>query len=299
LNSRLMYRGALEELPENTGGLTSRAEERVHSGRPAEKPLPAIRLRQAAVLLMVVSFWVATFTGLQAQNVSGTNLPLEDLVYPPTRLCVLDVRGFPAHWPFDLGHFRTDLEAYLRSADYLRVFTESEVADIIERNRARIPDTYDPQVLTRVGRLTECDFVAYLRMISLEMDTHDGFFIPVLFKRNKVTYSGEIDLALVDSRKGTLHYSKKVIGSRSLGRGVQIYPVTEDPSTHLNFRQREELAFEAIQDLARRTFEALMAGIHKDMSDKYICYWQDEVHIIADKPGLCPICGSRLVKIRR
>ena len=103
----------------------------------------------------------------------------------------------------------------------------------------------------------------------------------------------------MDVETGTLQYSKKVIGEKSLGRGVQIYPITEDPSLYLNFREKEKLARQCMQDLARRTFEALIAGMHKPLKTKYICYWQDEVHIISEKPGLCPICGSRLVKIKR
>ena len=54
-----------------------------------------------------------------------------------------------------------------------------------------------------------------------------------------------------------------------------------------------------MQNLARRTFEAVLAGIHKTLGDKFICYWGSEVHIISEKTGLCPICGSRLVKIKR
>ena len=298
MSSKSTFKNSLEPFSEKTEGRVLHREERVYSGRP-EKEWPPERRRNPAALLAALALLGLASANLGAQTVSGTRLPLEDLVYPLTRLCLLDVRGTAMHWPFNLDFFRTDLEAYLRSADYLTIRTESDVAEIIERNRAQIPDTYNPQVLTRVGRLTDCQFVAYLRLISLKMDHHDGFSVPILFKRNKVTYSGEIDLALVDSEKGTLQYSTKVIGGKSVGRSVQVYPVTEDPSTHLSFLDKEELAGEAMQDLARRTFEALMTGMHKDMSDKYICYWQDEVHIIADKPGLCPICGSRLVKIRR
>jgi hypothetical protein len=136
-------------------------------------------------------------------------------------------------------------------------------------------------------------------MIAITQDRHDGFEIPVLFKHNKVTYSAELDLALVKTSTGALHYSKKVIGKASLGRGLKVYPIVEDPSTHLDIRGKENLARATMQDLAHRTFEALLEGMHKGMDTKFICYWGDEVHIIADKPGLCPICGSRLVKIKR
>jgi len=234
-----------------------------------------------------------------AQEIEASKVPLEDLVYPYATLTLLDLRGAEISWPFERDFFRTDLLAYLRSADYLDVRSEAQVSEVIARNRATVPDTYDPEIMTRIGRLTHSDFVAYLRMITITQDRHDGFEIPVFFKRNKVTFSAELDLAVVKTETGTLHYSQKVIGKASLGRGVKVYPIVEDPSTHLDIRGKEELGRAAMQDLARRTFEALLAGIHKGMDTKYICYWGDEVHIIADRSGLCPICGSRLVKIKR
>lgn len=255
--------------------------------------------RAISLLAAVALCLPSLISSVSAHNINETRVPLEELVYPPTAVTLLDVRGAQVSWPFDNDFFRTDLLAYLRSADYLEVKTESEVADVIARNRATIPDTYDPGILTRVGRLTHSDYVAYLRMIAITRDRHDGFEIPVLFKRNKVTYTAELDLALVKSSTGTLHYSRKVTGKASVGRGIKVYPIVEDPSTHLDIRRKEELAREAMQDLARRTFEALMDGMHRGMATKYICYWDDEVHIIADKMGLCPICGSRLVKIKR
>lgn len=260
--------------------------------RSAREGLRAFPLLAAICLTLLSSV-------VSAHEMKRSKIPLEKLVYPPTALTLLDVRGEQASWPFEIDFFRTDLHAFLRSADYLDVKTESEVADIIARNRATIPDTYDPVIMTRIGMITHSDYVAYLRMIAITRDRRDGFEIPVLFKRNKVTYKAELDLAIVRTEDGSLHYSTKVIGKASLGRGIKVYPIVEDPSTHLDIRRKEELGRSAMQDLARRTFEALMDGIHKDMSTKFICYWDDEVHIIADKSGLCPICGSVLVKIKR
>jgi len=230
---------------------------------------------------------------------AASSLPLEKLVYPPTRLCLLDVRGKSASYPFEIRHFIMDLQAYLRSADYLTVKTETEVQEILRRNRISVPDYYDPPSLTRICRLTDCDYLAFLRMIAFDMDLHDGLTIPVLFHKNKVTYRAELDVAVLNGKTGSLQYSKKVVAEKSVGRGYQFFPITEDPALHLNFREKETLARTTMQNLARRTFEAVMTGMQKNLVDKYICYWGDEVHIVSDKPGLCPVCGSRLVKIKR
>ena len=237
----------------------------------------------------------------QSHDNSFAELPLppEKLVYPPTKLCLLDIRGKSASYPFDIQHFVTDLRAYLRSADYLTVETETEVEEILQRNRVSVPEYYDPRSLARICKLTDSDYLVYLRMIAFKMDLHDGFTIPVLFHKNKVTYRAELDLAVLDGKTGSLQYSKKVIGKKSVGRGFQVYPITEDPALHLNFREKETLARMTMQDLARQTFEAVMTGMQRTLVDKYICYWGDEVHIVSEKPGLCPICGSRLVKIKR
>lgn len=254
-------------------------------------------------ILLVIAWTGFHVSALDAQSheqsITALPLPLEKLVYPPTRLCLLDARGKSAAYPFDIQHFIMDLHAYLRSADYLTVKTETEVKDILKRNQLSVPECYDPRSLTRICTLTDCDYLAYLRVIVFEMDLHDGFTIPVFFHKNRVTYRAELDVAVLDGKTGTLQYSKKVIGKKSLGRGIQIYPITEDPALHLNFKERETLARMTMQDLARRTFEAVMTGMQRALVDKYICYWADEVHIISEKPGLCPICGSRLVKIKR
>ena len=263
---------------------------KIKSGR--ETVLPALLI----VFALCVSFRTSP---VLAHEINTTRVPLEDLVYPHATLTLLDVRGAQVSWPFEHEFFRTDLLAYLRGADYLEVKNEREVADIIARNRATVPDTYDPAVMTLIGRVTHSDYVAYLRLIAITRDRHDGFEIPILFKRNKVTYTAELDLSLVKTETGTLQFSRKVMGKASLGRGVKVYPIVEDPSTHLDIRRKEELGRKAMQNLAYKTYEAIMEGIHKDMNTRHICYWGEEVHIISDKPGLCPICGSRLVKIKR
>ncbi len=266
-------------------------EHRIRSGRLSIfAVLPLIALAVCAPLRIGSAL---------AHEINTSRVPLEDLVYPHAALTLLDVRGAQVSWPFEHEFFRTDLLAYLRSADYLEVKTESEVADIIARNRLTVPDTYDPAIMTRIGRVTHSDYVAYLRMIAITRDRHDGFEIPILFKRNKVTYTAELDLTLVETETGTLQYSRKIMGKASLGRGIKVYPIVEDPSTHLDIRRKEELGRQAMQNLARSTFEAIMEGIHRNMDKRFICYWDDEVHIISEKPGLCPICGSRMVGIKR
>lgn len=282
----------------------SRPAERTGSHRKTSGNEHRVRMpgrRGTLALLLAVAFCLPALGAAQvtSEEIKTSKVPLEDLVYPYSTLTLLDLRGEKISWPFEKDFFRTDLLAYLRSADYLQVRSEEQVADIIARNRATVPDTYDPAIMTRIGRLTQSDYVAYLRMITITQDRHDGFEIPVLFKRNKVTFSAELDLAVVKTATGTLHFSKKVVGKASLGKGLKVYPIVEDPSTHLDIRGKEDLARAAMQDLARKTFDALMEGIHKGMQTRYICYWGDEVHIISDKTGLCPICGSRLVKIKR
>ena len=266
----------------------------------ASSPEMVLEVILAAVLLLSVT------RGLEGQDqparpepAAKTTLSLEQLIYPPSSLCILDARGAAIEYPFQADFFRNDLLAYLRSADYLTVKTEAAVSQIISRNRLHVPDTYEPKILAQICRVTDCEYLAYLRLIAFEKDVHSGFTIPVFFHRNKVTYSAELDVAIVNGKTGALQYSEKVIGRGSTNRGVQFYPVTENPALHLNFKEKETLARMCMQDLARRTFESVMAGIHRTLGDKYICYWGSEVHIISDKPGLCPLCGSRLVKIKR
>ena len=256
--------------------------------------------------LLAVALLLCAARGLEAQDPPArldpptkATLSLEQLIYPPSSLCLLEARGAAIEYPFQADYFRKDLLAYLRSADYLTVKTEEEVSPIISRNRLQVPETYEQKTLARICQVTDCEYLAYLRLIAFEKDLHDGFTIPVLLHRNKVTFSAELDVAIVDGKTGSLHYSDKVIGRGSARRGLQLYPVTEDPALHLNFQEKETLARMCMQNLARRTFEAVLAGIHKTLGDKFICYWGSEVHIISEKTGLCPICGSRLVKIKR
>jgi hypothetical protein len=283
----------------NAGPLERTGSHRRTSGNEHRVRMPGRRGALTLLLAAACCLPVLSSAQVSSEEIKTSKMPLEDLIYPHATLTLLDLRGEGISWPFEQDFFRTDLLAYLRSADYLQVRSEEQVADIIARNRATVPDTYDPAIMTRIGRLTHSDYVAYLRMITITQDRHDGFEIPVLFKHNKVTFSAELDLAVVKTETGALHYSTKVIGKASLGKGLKVYPIVEDPSTHLDIRGKEDLARAAMQDLARKTFEALMDGIHKGMETKYICYWGDEVHIISDKSGLCPICGSRLVKIKR
>jgi len=244
-----------------------------------------------------LAFGLLAFSSLRSQDYTGPPVPPEKIIHPHTSLCLLNPRGAAVFPPFDMNVFRTELLAYLRSSDYLTVKPEEEVAEILARHRVSVPDTYETDILTRICRLTECDYTAFFRMIGFEIDLHDGFSIPVLFHRNKVTYRAELDLAVVEGKTGTLYFSEKIRGKKGVGRGIQIFPVTEDPAYYsLDFRQKEALARQAMQDLARQTFEPLIKGIHRPLGVRYVCYWQDEIHVISDKPGLCPICGSRLVK---
>jgi len=268
--------------------------EKFHSPIGIRSNLCGIKSFAGAIILTLLAF-----SSLAGQKLSASPLSPEKLVYPLNSICLLNVRGEIPSYPFQLKDFQTELISYLRSADYLTVKTEEELGVVFSRNRVSVPDLYDSQALARICRLTDCDYVVFMKMIALNMNLNDGFTIPVLFHRNKVTFRAELDVAVIERKTGALQYSEKIHGKKSLGRGIQIYPVTEDPSNYLNFRQRETLARQAMQDLARQTFESLLFGIHKKLGVKYICYWQDEVHIIADKPGLCPICGSRLVKIMR
>ena len=268
--------------------------------RRASSPGVVLKVILAAVLLLSVAH------GLEGQDqparlepAAKTTLSLEQLIYPPTSLLILDARGAAIEYPFQADFFRNDLLAYLRSADYLTVKTEAAVSHILSRDRLHVPDTYEPKILAQICRVTDCEYLAYLKLIAFDKDVHDGFTIPVFVHRNKVTYTAELDVAIVNGKTGALQYSEKVIGRGSTRRGFQFYPITEDPALHLNFKEKESLARMCMQDLARRTFESVMTGIHKTLGDKFICYWGSEVHIISDKSGLCPICGSRLVKIKR
>jgi hypothetical protein len=235
---------------------------------------------------------------LRAQD-SGKDLPPEKLVYPPTSLCLLDVRGSENSYPYKIDDFRRAVISWLRSADYMTVRTESDIQDVLRRNRLNAPDVYESVTLARIADLAGCDYAAYLRINACGLDRGDGFTIPHLFHRNKVTGWIEMDVALVDAKTGALQYSKRVRGEAGLGRSFQVYPLVDDPMTSLDFRTRELLEQRTVENLARGTFEAIMTGIQKPLGDRYICYWQDEVHIISDKPGLCPICGSKLVRIKR
>ena len=254
------------------------------------------RMSVVATLLTVFSF-----SSIFSQQGDEKIIPLERLVYPETQLCLLDVQcGQAVIDPFNIEDFNCDLLSLLRSADYLTVKTQAEVKKILTRNHAAAPEVYDPKALARICEMTYSDYAAFMRLISCEIDRRSGFSIPILFHQNKVTYRAELDVALVEGKTGFLQYSQRVIGEKILGRGMQVFPVTyDDPSLYLGFPQRERLARLAMQDLAQGAFEALIKGMHKPLREKYICYWQNEVHIISDKPGLCPICGSRLVKLVR
>ncbi len=251
----------------------------------------------AALALPLVALFAAFLAApLTAEDFSDYRLPPEELVYPPAKLCLLELRGEPC-FPFDLKAFGSDLLAFLRSAEYLTVVPEAGLRPILERSRVPVPENYDAEALARIGRLAGCDQVVFMRLYACEIDRGDGFRIPVLFRRNQVTARLELDLAVVASEQGRLLGSQRVEGRRSTGRGIQIYPLIDDPDTHLGFRDRDRLVRDAVYDLARQTAAAVVATIHARMSEKFVCYWQDEVHIISDQPGLCPICGSRLVRI--
>jgi len=269
-----------------------RRNRRNRAGRPAV----AYRALAAAILLSAFSY-----SAVFCQEYGPKVIPQERLVYPKTQLCLLDPRLNNAMIdPFDIQVFNRHLLAFLRSADYLTVKTQAEIETILARNRAEIPEVYDRKALDRICDLTGTEFASFMSLISCEIDRESGFSIPVLFHRNKVTFRAELDMALIDGKTGGLQYSQRVKAAQSQGRGIQVFPVTtDDPNLHLGFRQREKLAHLVMQDLARRTFEALIKGMHKPLVEKYMCYWQDEVHIISNKPGLCPICGSRLVKVVR
>jgi len=246
----------------------------------------------------VMLFMFLAVSALRAQD-SGKDLPPEKLVYPPTSLCLLDVRGSENSYPYKIEDFRRAVLSWLRSADYMTVRTESDIQDVLKRNRLSAPDVYESGILARIADLAGCDYAAYLRVIACGLDRNDGFTIPHLFHRNKVTGWIELDMALVEAKTGALQYSQRVRGEAGLGRSFQVYPLVDDPILALDFRTRELLEQRTVENLARGTFEAIMTGIQKPLGDRYICYWQDEVHIISDKPGLCPICGSKLVRIKR
>jgi hypothetical protein len=253
----------------------------------------------AAAVCLAAVLGLLGFLPLHGQTPGDASLPPEKMVYPPAKVCLLDVRGDTLEYPFRIDDFETDLLSWLRSASYLTVKTESGIQEVLQRNRAAVPEVYDTGELVRICHLADCDYIVFLRLISSEMDLMDGFTVPVLFHRNKVTFRVVVDVAVVEAKTGSLQYTHRVEGKGSERKGVQIYPVTEDPSLFLDFTSKERLARLTMQNLARGTFEAVIAGIHNQLGVKYICYWQNEVHIIADKPGLCPICGSRLVKIMR
>ena len=263
--------------------------------------LRAGRFSVVSRALLVAGLWaVFPFSSLFCQQYEENAIPPERLVYPETQLCVLDPRCSVANDPFNIRDFTIDLMAFLRSEDYLTIKTQAEVEGILARNRAMVPEVYDPKVMARICELTRSDYAAFLRLVSCEIDRGEGFTIPLLFHRNKVTFRVELDLALVEGKTGSLQYAKRLKGEKSLGRGAQVFPLTmDDPNLYLGFRQRERLARLVMQDLAQKTFKALIAGMHKPLGVKYVCYWQDEVHIISNKPGLCPICGSRLVRLVR
>jgi hypothetical protein len=254
--------------------------------------------RAAIVTVCLLGF---SFSPVCSQQFQKKDIPLEKLMYPESRLCLLDPCGSEAVIdPFDVQVFYQSLLSLLRSADYLTVLTQSDVKGVLARNRTVVPEVYDPEIMARICKLTQSDHTAFLHLITCEIDRESGFSIPVLFHRNKVTFRVELDVAVVEGKAGSLQYSRRVEGRQAQGRGVQIYPVSnDDPNLYFGFRQREKLARLAMQDLARNVCEAVLEGIHKPLGTKYVCYWQDEVHIISDKPGLCPICGSRLVKLFR
>lgn len=252
-----------------------------------------------AVLLPVMFLALFGAGFLNAQQNGTAGLPHEELVYPPTSLCVLDVRGQEKCYPFQLDDFHLDLLAFLRSADYMTVRTESDVRGVLVLNRLEPSRDYDPARLARIASLAGCDYIASMSVVMSGQELMDGFRVPIFFQRNKVTHWVELDMALVEAETGSLRYSKRVRGEAGVGRGFQIYPVEKTPDLYLSFSEKDRLSRRTMRELARGTFEAIMHGIHKPLGTRYICYWQDEVHIIADKPGLCPICGSRLVRIKR
>lgn len=260
---------------------------------------PCQRLFRASVV--TVCLLGMSFSPAFCQQSQRSGIPLERLMYPESQLCLLDPYGSEtAIDPFDVRIFYNSLLSLLRSADYLTVLTQSDIESVLARNRTVVPDVYDPKIMARICELTQSDHAAFLKLITCEIDRESGFSIPVLFQRNKVTFRAEMAVNVVEGKTGSLQYSRRVEGQQAKGSGVQIYPVSkDDPNLYFGFRQRENLARLAMQDLARNVYEAVIEGIHKPLGTKYVCYWQDEVHIVSDKPGLCPICGSRLVKLYR
>jgi len=251
------------------------------------------------MVFLAASMVLAAATGLEAQGEASNKLPPEKLVYPPTSLCLLDIRNAEEGYPYEMKEFQRAVLSWLRSADYMTVRTESDIQDVLRRNRLSAPEGYEPGLLAKIGELAGCDYVAFMRLSTCGLNRNDGFTIPHLFHRNKVTGWIELDMDLVEVKTGALQYSKRVRGEAGLGKSFQVYPVVEDPSTYLDFRTRELLEQHTVENTARAAFESIMTGIQKPLGDRFICYWQDEVHIISDKPGLCPICGSRLVRIKR
>ena len=255
----------------------------------------------ASIVLLLIVGAMSIFAQEKSRDdiLSGV-LPPEKLIYPSSRLLVLNPKLDYVKPPFDLEIFNRDILQRLRSENYLDVVTEDEVLGILKRNHLEVPNEFEPKIIGRMGKVTECDNVAYMRIISFELDKESGYGIPLLAHRNKVIYRAVLELTIVSSETATAKYYENIVGRASVGCGVQVFPVTmNDPNLFLNFRQQEDLARSTLQDLSRRTMEATLKGIHQGMEKKYICYWDDEVHIISDKPGLCPICGSRLHEIRR
>ena len=252
------------------------------------------------ITLLTVNALAVSAQGKARDDILSGTLPPEKLIYPESRLLVLNPKVDYIKPPFDLAIFNRDILQRLRSQNYLDVVTEDEVLGILKRNRLEVPDEFEPKIIGRMGKVTECNNVAYMRIVSFELDRESGYGIPFLAHRNKVTYRAVLELTIVDSQTATAKYYEKIVGRSSIGRGVQVFPVSmDDPNLFLDFREKEDLARNTLQDLSKRTMEATLMGIHQGMEKKFICYWDDEVHIISDKPGLCPICGSKLLEIRR
>ena len=125
--------------------------------------------------------------------------------------------------PFDLAIFNRDILQRLRSQNYLDVVTEDEVLGILKRNRLEVPDEFEPKIIGRMGKVTECNNVAYMRIVSFELDRESGYGIPFLAHRNKVTYRAVLELTIVDSQTATAKYYEKIVGRSSIGRGVQVF----------------------------------------------------------------------------
>ncbi|MEA2062572.1 MAG: hypothetical protein U9P14_02635 [Gemmatimonadota bacterium] len=256
--------------------------------------LPSVLLKS---LTMAVLVFACSYSSLFCQINGRKKVTPKEIFNPQTRLCFLDIHDEMIVNPFRTEDLTRGLISLLRSANYLIVRRETDVQAELKRNRALVPQIFDQELLARICDATRSDYTSFMRLICCEFRRDGGFGIPVLFHRNKVIARAVIDIALVEGKTGELSYSKRVESKVSMGRGVQVFPVsTDDPNLHLSLGQRMDLARRAMEKLARKTFEAMMSGIEKPQDWKYVCYWNDDIHIITDKPGVCPVCGSYLVR---